>query len=170
MNSAGNVISRADVTASPQLGAGPAGRELDMTIDRPPDAVGQVVAMIYQQFAEPITVADMARSVRYSRFHFSREFQRATGVTPGRFLTAVRMQEAKRLLLTTSLTVGEVAARVGYSSVGTFSARFKTTVGFSPTTYRAVAFEMPGARPGAETTTEDRAVETSHRRGPPPLS
>lgn len=110
-----------------------------MTTDRTPDAVDYVIRVIYEQFGEPLTVAELARLVNYSRFHFSREFQRATGVTPGRFLAAVRMQEAKRLLLTSSLGVAEVAARVGYSSVGTFSAKFKNTVGLSPSAYRAVA-------------------------------
>jgi AraC-like DNA-binding protein len=66
-------------------------------------------------------------------------FLRATGVPPGQFLTAVRIQEAKRLLLSTTLTVKEITARVGYSSVGTFSTKFKGIVGLSPTAYRDCA-------------------------------
>jgi AraC family transcriptional regulator len=114
---------------------------------REPDAVGQVIKMIYEQFAQPLTVADMAQYVNYSRFHFSREFQRATGVTPGRFLATVRIQEAKRLLLTTTLSIGDVATGVGYSSVGTFSAKFKNIVGLSPSTYRAVVIGPESAGP-----------------------
>src|SRR5918999_867311 len=108
--------------------------------DRSPDVIGQVIADIYAHFGEPITIDDMARSVMYSKFHFTRMFQSAVGVPPGRFLTGVRIQEAKRLLLSTSLTVKEIAGRVGYSSVGTFSTKFKSSVGFSPTAYRAVVF------------------------------
>jgi AraC family transcriptional regulator len=71
-----------------------------------------------------------------SRFHFSRMFADATGVTPGRFLTAVRLFEAKRLLLTTSLNVSDIVCSVGYSSVGTFTSRFSRAVGMTPTQYR----------------------------------
>jgi AraC family transcriptional regulator len=120
-----------------------------VSTNRAPDAVGQVIKMIYKQFAQPLTVADMAQVANYSRFHFSREFRRATGVTPGRFLATVRIQEAKRLLLTTTLSISQVATGVGYSSVGTFSAKFKNIVGLSPSAYRAVAFGLGSTGPAA---------------------
>ncbi|WP_285773697.1 helix-turn-helix transcriptional regulator [Microtetraspora sp. NBRC 13810] len=85
---------------------------------------------------DQITIDDMARTAMFSKFHFTRIFQRATGVSPGRFLSAVRLQEAKRLLLSTSMSVTEISHKVGYSSVGTFSTRFKNSVGLSPTAYR----------------------------------
>src|SRR5262249_38384707 len=71
-----------------------------------------------------------------SPFHFSRIFARTVGMTPGRYLTAVRLFEAKRLLLNTSLTVSDVVCSVGYSSVGTFTNRFTKAVGMTPTQYR----------------------------------
>lgn len=101
--------------------------------------IDRAVAEIYQRFGERLTVAELARSARYSRFHFAREFRRATGVPPGRFLTAVRIQEAKRLLLATPLSIREIAHRVGYASPGSFSTAFKSNVGYSPAAYRAVA-------------------------------
>jgi len=52
-----------------------------------------------------------------SPFHFSRIFAKTVGLTPGRYLTALRLFEAKRLLLSTSLTVSDVVCSVGYSSV-----------------------------------------------------
>jgi AraC family transcriptional regulator len=72
----------------------------------------------------------------FSKFHFSRMFQRVTGVSPGRFLSALRLQEAKQLLVSTSFNVSDISLRVGYTSVGTFSSRFTRSVGLSPTTYR----------------------------------
>src|ERR687887_1129758 len=89
-----------------------------------------------QNLGERLTIDDMARSAMFSKFHFSRVFQRVTGVSPGRFLSAMRLEEAKRLLLTPSLTVADISHRVGYNSVGTFSSRFRHSVGVSPTTYR----------------------------------
>ncbi|WP_433042308.1 helix-turn-helix domain-containing protein [Dactylosporangium sp. CS-033363] len=86
--------------------------------------------------AEPVTIDDLARAAMFSKFHFSRMFQRVTGVSPGRFLSAIRLEEAKHLLLTTSLNVADISMRVGYNSVGTFSSRFSRSVGVSPTAYR----------------------------------
>lgn len=99
-------------------------------------AVGRVIETMRENLGEQLTVDDMARTAMFSKFHFSRVFQRVTGVSPGRFLAAMRLQEAKRLLVSTSLTVTDISHRVGYASVGTFSLRFRNSVGVAPTTYR----------------------------------
>jgi AraC family transcriptional regulator len=99
-------------------------------------AVNRVIESMHENLGEQITIDDMARTAMFSKFHFSRVFQRATGVSPGRFLSAIRLQEAKHLLVSTSLSVTEISHRVGYASVGTFSSRFRSSVGVSPTTYR----------------------------------
>jgi AraC-like DNA-binding protein len=101
---------------------------------RPP--VLSAIRCIQERYAEPLTLAELASEVFISRFHFSRMFAEATGITPGRFLTAVRLFEAKRLLLTTSLNVSDIVCSVGYSSVGTFTSRFSRAVGMTPTQYR----------------------------------
>jgi AraC-like DNA-binding protein len=99
-------------------------------------AIGRVIGFMHENLGEQFTIDDMARTAMYSKFHFSRAFQRVTGVPPGRFLSAIRLQEAKRLLVCTSLSVTDISHRVGYTSVGTFSSRFRSSVGLSPTTYR----------------------------------
>jgi AraC family transcriptional regulator len=99
-------------------------------------AVGRVIDKMRDNLSEPLTVDDMARAAMFSKFHFTRVFQRVTGTSPGRFLSAIRLQEAKRLLITTRLNVAEISMRVGYNSVGTFSTRFTRSVGLSPTVYR----------------------------------
>lgn len=108
-------------------------------------AVERVIEHINEHFGEELTIDDMARTAMYSKFHFTRIFQRVTGLTPGRFLSAVRLREAKQLLTTTSMTVTEISHRVGYTSVGTFSSRFGHSVGVPPTTYR----QLGGFRPAA---------------------
>jgi AraC family transcriptional regulator len=99
-------------------------------------AVLDVVTVMRERPGEPLTLDDMAGLARYSKFHFSRAFLRVTGVSPARFLSAVRIEEAKRLLTTTSLTVTEISHRVGYVSAGTFGSRFTSSVGVAPGTYR----------------------------------
>jgi AraC-like DNA-binding protein len=106
-------------------------------------AVERVITVMRDNLGEPLTVDDMARAAMFSKFHFTRIFQRATGVSPGRFLSALRLQQAKRLLISTSLNVADISLRVGYNSVGTFSSRFSRSVGLSPTTYRRLGGFVP---------------------------
>ncbi|MFD0592037.1 helix-turn-helix domain-containing protein [Catellatospora coxensis] len=87
----------------------------------------------------------------FSKFHFSRMFQRVTGLSPGRFLSALRLQQAKQLLVTTSFNVSDISLRVGYTSVGTFSTRFTRSVGLSPTIYRRRHGITPRSRPVGRT-------------------
>jgi hypothetical protein len=84
-----------------------------------------------------------------SRFHFCRLFKQHTGITPGRFLSAVRIYQAKRMLLTTSLNITEIAFAVGYNSLGSFSNHFADSVGISPGRFRRIVRDgdfQPGDR------------------------
>lgn len=99
-------------------------------------AVERVIHAMRENLSEQITMDDMARTAMFSKFHFSRIFLRVTGISPGRFLSALRLQEAKRLLLTTTMTVADISHLVGYNSIGTFSSRFRASVGASPSEYR----------------------------------
>lgn len=94
------------------------------------------VKVMRERYSEPLTLDDLAHTAMVSKFHFLRTFRRITGVTPGRFLSAVRLHEAKILLLSTSLNVSDIGAQVGYSSTGSFTRRFSESVGCSPTQYR----------------------------------
>ncbi|GGX93664.1 helix-turn-helix domain-containing protein [Streptomyces fructofermentans] len=105
--------------------------------------VQRAVTTIRERYGEPLSLDDLARSAMVSKYHFLRTFTKVTGVTPGRFLGAVRLHEAKRLLMTTTLNVADVAVQVGYSSTGSFTRRFTESVGLSPTQYRKLAL---GAR------------------------
>lgn len=96
----------------------------------------RAIRMMHDRLGEPVTVDDMARAAMFSKFHFTRMFQRATGVSPARFLSTLRLERAKQLLTSTSLTVVDISILVGYNSVGTFSSRFSRSVGLSPTDYR----------------------------------
>lgn len=99
-------------------------------------AVEQVVSVMRDRYHERLYVPELAAETFFSPFHFTRIFRRDTGVTPCQYLTAVRLFEAKRLLLNTSLSVADVACRVGYPGVGTFTTRFTRLVGVSPGHYR----------------------------------
>jgi AraC family transcriptional regulator len=115
-----------------------------------PDAVLAVVRAIHERYGEGITAAQLAAEVYVSQFHFSRVFTMAVGVSPGRFIRAVRLVAAKRLLLSSTLSIADIVCEVGYSSVGSFTSRFTATVGMTPTSYRAldVADRLVAIAPG----------------------
>ncbi|MFH9611352.1 helix-turn-helix domain-containing protein [Streptomyces sp. NPDC017448] len=99
-------------------------------------AVHRVISNMRANLGQDLTIDDMARTAMFSKFHFTRIFRDVTGTSPGRFLSALRIQEAKRLLVQTQFSVADISSLVGYSSVGTFSSRFKACVGVSPSVYR----------------------------------
>jgi AraC-like DNA-binding protein len=91
-----------------------------------------------RDWAEPELDLDaVAAHAGYSRFHFIRAFKEAYGETPGQYLTHRRIDRAEDLLRTADLSVTEICHLVGYTSLGTFSARFKAWTGLNPSEYRA---------------------------------
>ncbi|MDQ2811061.1 MAG: AraC family transcriptional regulator [Actinomycetota bacterium] len=99
-------------------------------------AVDQAVKCIWERYSDPLSLAEMARSAMLSRFHFARVFKDQTGVSPGQFLAAVRIYQAKRLLLISSMSVAGVSSAVGYGSLGSFTSHFTDSVGISPSRFR----------------------------------
>jgi len=99
-------------------------------------AAERAIVLMHDKLGEQVTVDDMARAALFSKFHFTRVFERATGVSPRRFLSALRLQRAQQLLVATEMSVADISFEVGYNSVGTFSSRFSRSIGLSPTEYR----------------------------------
>jgi AraC-like DNA-binding protein len=103
--------------------------------------------LIDRAYAEPVDLNRLARRAGCSRYHFLRAFAATYGQTPGRYLTHRRIERAKELLRTANLTVTEVCMLVGFSSLGSFSSRFRAVVGQSPSEYRAQAVRAGGPPP-----------------------
>lgn len=98
--------------------------------------VRAAVAFLRERLAEPVTLADLAGEVHLSVYHLVRVFRAATGRTPHRFLTELRVEEAKRLLRETDLALERIAPRCGFASAGALSAAFVRHVGARPSAYR----------------------------------
>jgi AraC-like DNA-binding protein len=90
-----------------------------------------------RDWADPgLDLAAVAGHAGYSRAHFVRAFKAAYGETPGQYLSRRRIDRAEELLRSADLSVTEVCMLVGFSSLGTFSARFKARTGLRPSDYR----------------------------------
>jgi AraC family transcriptional regulator len=106
-------------------------------------AVERVIASMRWHLDEPFPLRQMAKVAFMSPFHFNRTFRRLTGVPPVQYLSAVRLETAKRLLLTTEMSVTDVCFEVGYQSLGSFIRRFTSLVGLSPRRLRTSLESAP---------------------------
>jgi AraC-like DNA-binding protein len=97
-----------------------------------------VVEAMQSDLEFPFTLDTFAEMANYSPFHFARMFRAVTGIPPGEFLSALRFQRAKELVLTTDVSITDICFEVGFSSLGTFSSRFKQLVGTSPAQLRCL--------------------------------
>jgi len=104
----------------------------------PEDTVARLLRAreaIHARYAGPLSLAEMAQEAALSPFHFLRMFRAAFGRTPHQYLTQVRIDAAKRLLLADA-PVTDVCFEVGFQSLGSFSALFARRVGASPSAFR----------------------------------
>ena len=92
----------------------------------------------------------LAVEAGYSKYHFARAFTATYGESPRSYLMRRRIERAKDLLRSANLTVTEIAAMVGFASVGSFSSRFRQLVGEPPAVYarRATAAGASARIPG----------------------
>ena len=102
-------------------------------------AVERVITTARERLCEPISLHDMSRVAYLSTFHFNRVFHQITGLPPAKFISAMRLDEAKRLLLNTSLSITDISFEVGYNSLSTFTRRFTQRVGLGPREFRYLA-------------------------------
>lgn len=97
---------------------------------------------IDRDFAQPLDVEQLARGIHVSAGHLSRRFRAEFGESPYSYLMTRRIERAMALLRTTRRPVTDVCMDVGFSSLGTFSTRFRELVGVPPSTYRDQGAEV----------------------------
>lgn len=91
---------------------------------------------VQKHFRESITLEDVCEATGFSVSYFSALFKKETGEGFSKYLTRVRMEEAKNLLRETGLPVAEICERVGYSDRKHFTAVFHKFTGLNPAEYR----------------------------------
>lgn len=88
-----------------------------------------------------ITVEDVAGALSVTPAHLTRAFQKKIGTSPVKYMNAMKIAEAKRLLHMESISVKEIAARLHYSDPLYFSKQFSHLTGYSPSQYRTACKE-----------------------------
>jgi len=90
-----------------------------------------------RRYAETLDLETLAAVAGMSKFHFQRLFTTTYGVSPATYVSQRRIERAQDLLRATNLTVTEVCHAVGFSSLGSFSSRFRELVGCSPSDFQS---------------------------------
>ncbi|MBW7475376.1 helix-turn-helix transcriptional regulator [Paenibacillus oenotherae] len=98
--------------------------------------IDEVIAFIHQNIYDPLPLSRLADHVSYSQYHFARIFKERMGLSPLYYVSALRLQKAKDLLLQTNLSVRDIGLEIGQQSLGTFTTRFTERVGVSPSQFR----------------------------------
>jgi AraC-like DNA-binding protein len=89
-----------------------------------------------RHYTEPLDLDTLAGIAGLSRFHFQRVFTATYGLSPAAHVSERRIERAQDLLRTSNLTVTEVCHAVGFSSLGSFSSRFRQLVGETPSEFQ----------------------------------
>lgn len=106
----------------------------------PPSHAGRLSGLLDAIRADPEsnwTIDRLASEAAMSPRTLIRRFTETTGMSPGEWVTSVRVEEAKRLLEMTTLPVETIAAKAGFGTVATLRHHFRARVGLSPKAYRA---------------------------------
>lgn len=90
-----------------------------------------------RHYSEPLDLGALAATAGVSKYHFLRCFAATYGPTPARYLAERRIERAQDLLRVGNVTVTEICILVGYSSLGSFSAKFRELIGVCPSDYQA---------------------------------
>lgn len=93
-----------------------------------------------EHYHSDLTVDDIAKQAAVSASHFSRIFRKAVGASPYEYLITLRLNQAKKLLRQTDLSIDAIAEKTGFHSTANFTALFHRRVGVSPSKFRRTPF------------------------------
>lgn len=102
-----------------------------------PPVITRAKEFIHEHQTEDLALGQVAKAVNMSTFYFCKMFKKITGINFTDYLSRVRIEKSKNLLLNPNLRVSEIAFEVGFQSLTHFNRVFKRILGQSPTEYRA---------------------------------
>jgi AraC-like DNA-binding protein len=109
----------------------------DETGELIPRVISSACFLLQESVDQPVSMEAVARELAMSYSSFRKLFKQHTGVSPNQYLLALRLQKAKELLQTTSLSVQEISVQTGFETIHYFSKHFKQKHGMSPSNFRS---------------------------------
>ncbi len=98
--------------------------------------IDKIKGYIEKNICHDISRNEIAQQIQLNPEYLSRIFHKETGVHLTRFIQAEKMRKARKLLIETDISIGEIASLLGYSNFAYFSRVFKSSTGVSPKNYR----------------------------------
>jgi len=95
-----------------------------------------ILKIMEDQYNTKIRLEDLSQSLHISKCYFIKIFKQYKGVSPYEYLLHFRINQAKRLLLQTNMTISEIALQIGFDDSSSFIRCFKKYTGTSPLKYR----------------------------------
>lgn len=89
-----------------------------------------------EHYAENITIEQLAEQLHLSKSYFMWCFKKAVGIGAIEYLTQLRLREARNLLISSAISISEIAYQCGYGNLSNFNRQFKKLVGCTPNEYR----------------------------------
>lgn len=98
--------------------------------------INNIIVYINKNYMEEISLSALANTFYLSKEHLSRLFKKETGTNLFSYIMGLKLNEAKRLLVQTDLTLEDIAYKLGFSNGNYFSKVFKKNMGQAPRDYR----------------------------------
>ena len=96
----------------------------------------EALSIIHERYYQKITISMLTRVTHLSRTAFLKKFKDFCGVPPGKYITKKRLEAAKNMLATTTVTISDIAGKTGFSDSAHLSKCFKKEYGISPVSFR----------------------------------
>lgn len=110
--------------------------ECNLKMGLTPFQIQKIKRYVHDHIDRPVRTSELARHVRLSTHHFIRVFKKTTGETPQQYTTRIKLEQARRLLLSTQDSIIQVGMGIGCDNPSHFSQLFKSNFGITPMKYR----------------------------------
>ncbi|GAA0318721.1 AraC family transcriptional regulator [Oceanobacillus oncorhynchi subsp. oncorhynchi] len=102
--------------------------------------IDKAIAFMEKHVTENVSLDDIANHLNISKYYFARNFKKHTGMSPHLYFVNMRIQYAKRLLITSHSSVEDIANECGFDNVSNFIRVFKKRTNLTPSQFRKISF------------------------------
>ena len=95
-----------------------------------------IIEYISRHYPDPISLKDIADYFNFHPAYIIRCLKRQYGITPNKALTGIRIEHAKRMLVTSNLSINKISYYVGFTTISYFNRTFKEHTGMTPREFR----------------------------------
>ena len=115
---------------------------IHISLNQSSDSLNSIIEYIEKNISENITIEKLAKIANYHPNYFIRIFKSNIGISPIQYINRIRLEKAKKLIMQSNMTIGEIASSVGINDVSHFSKSFKNYTGFTPSEFKKISHKV----------------------------